>query len=142
MDKLINGPAYSDPFLFLTSEERDWLNVPLRGEKKDLALEAIDVCICLVLPSSSSADRPHLSERDVGKVLRRWHQSLSNGSYRLAVDRNICTAIEISNRYKLIGDSRDLIIIADTFLRSARQQRQQLLGSGHTGSTSIVQYDK
>jgi hypothetical protein len=131
MGRAITSPAFDNPFQQLDPDEELWLNTWDHEAAKELAVEALRVCIDLVLPASNQPTLPSLSEGDLGDTLRRWCSVCYSGTtFKIAMDVNIQTAIEIHNRWRTAGSDGDLRPIADSFLSAARNQYNKLIADG------------
>ena len=131
MGRTITDPAFDNPFQQLDPDEELWLNTWDREGAKELTVEALLVCIDLVLPASNQPALPSLSEGDLSDILRRWFSVYYSGTtFKIAMDVNVQTAIEIHNRWRKAGSGEDLRPIADSFLSAARNQYNKLIADG------------
>ena len=123
--------AFNSPFQHLTADEEAWLNIWRHEGAKELVVEAIQFCIGLVSPASTSPPARALTETDIGEFLRRWGGvSYGGTTVKIAMDANVRTAREIAGRWNSIGSEGGLRPIADSFLDAARKEYQKLTADG------------
>jgi hypothetical protein len=122
------SPAFNNPFQELTPDDEIWLSHYDREGAKELVVEALLVCIALALPASSSPGGKTLAEDELRMFLRRWYSIYYEGTaFKIAMDTNIQTAIEIHSRWRSSGSRRELGPFADSFLRSALKLSSKLI---------------
>ncbi len=129
-------PSYENKFQSLTSQQEAWLDVWHREGAKELTIEALRVCMDLVLPASSSAEIPHTCEAEQEAILKQWFGFCYGGtiddgaSYKEAMDANVLTAMQIHKRWKTVALDTAVRTLADSFLVAAQQQYRLLTTNG------------
>jgi len=121
---------YDTPFQQLTADEEAWLNRWQHEGAKELAVEALHVCIDLVRPAARQVE-PSLSENERLAVLQRWNGVYYPAtSFKDAIDNNISTAFELNRLAKVVGDDSALLTAAASFFQGANREYARLTASG------------
>jgi hypothetical protein len=122
--------SYDTPFQQLTPEEEAWLNRWEREGAKELAVEAFQVCIDLVLPAARQVTA-RLSEADQRAILERWSGVYCSGTtFKKGMDTNLMTAFELDQLSRTVWDDGTLLTAAVSFLDAAQKQYERLTIDG------------
>src|ERR1700747_2297691 len=96
--------SYDTPFQQLNPEEEARLNRWETGGAKERAVEALQVCIALVLPAARQVPS-RLSEAERLAVLQRWHGvCYPVTTFKKGLDTNLITAFELHRLSRIVGD--------------------------------------
>jgi hypothetical protein len=114
----------------LTAEEESWLNRWEHEGAKELAVEALQVCIDLVLPAARQV-ACSLSEAGQLAILQRWHGVCYPGTtFKSGMDTNIMTAFELNRLSRVVGDDSAFLAAAASFFDAAQDRYLQLTANG------------
>jgi len=122
--------SYKTPYQQFTREDEAWLDEWHHEGAKELAVEALQVCIDLVLPAAKQVTA-RLSEGERQDVLQRWFGFLYPGTtFKNAMDTNLMTAFEFDRLSGIVGDDSSFLTAAVTFSDAAQNAYKKLTANG------------
>jgi len=124
-------PGFDTPFRRLTHEENSWLSQWQCEGAKQLALDALLVCMTRVGPAATGSPVVPLSPTELEDNLKRWYGACYPGTtFHGSMDQNIWTANAIHEHWVRLGRGNQLRAIAGAFLSLAVAEYDQLMASG------------
>ena len=122
--------TYETTFQQFDPEDEAWLNHWAHEGAKELVVEALQVCIDLVLPAAKQVD-PRLSDGERLEILQRWHGVIYSGTtFQAAMNTNLQTAFELNRLSGFVEDDSSFLTAAVSFLECAQNVYEKLTANG------------
>lgn len=121
---------YETPFQQLTRKDEAWLEEWQHEGAKELAVEALQVCIDLVWPAAKQLTA-RLSDHERQEILQRWRGVCYPGTtFKNAMDTNLMTAFELNRLSRIVGEDSSFLTVAVSFLKAAENAYTKLTANG------------